>query len=204
MTFKHVSKRRITAAATALTVAGVGVAWAFGGGTTMVSATGKARQKTAAQPAASAAAVVDGAGEAAGTTAASAAEHSAVQAQRVLRWALAGDWMSVVAAEVAAAGAQTGANASAPTGEAESDDGAGEVADITVRIPHRVSVSLPKVTNVRLPRVEGGSVQVGTLPSVEPGWKTTVDLGDPDPQVTLPNVNVGPVATVTMPGVSID
>lgn len=204
MTFKHVSKRRITAAATALTIAGVGIAWAFGGGSTMVSATGKARPATPAESVASVAAVVDRASDAAGTTAANAAQQAAVRARRVLGRALSADRISVAAAEVAVAGSQPAAQALAPAGEDGSDDEAHEAADIALRIPQRVSVSLPKVTNVRLPRVEGGSVQVGTLPSVQPGWRTTVDLGNPEPQVTLPKVNVGPVATVTMPGASIE
>ena len=203
MTFKHVSKRRIAAAATALTFAGAGIAWAFGGGSTIVAATGKGR---AATPAASAAtmAEVDGTSDAAGTTAAGGAQQAVVGARRALRRAMSADRISVAAAEVAVARSQAAANTAAPADEVGSDDGAGESADVALRIPQRASVSLPKVTNVGLPRVEGGSVRVETLPSVQPGWKTTVDLGDPEPQVTLPKVNVGPVATVTMPDASIE
>ena len=205
MTFKDVSRRRITVAAAALTIAGVGVAWAFGGGTTMASATGKTR---AATPAASASAVeapvADGTSDAASTTAANGAQQAAVRARRALRRAIVADGSSVAAGGVAVDRSQIAATASASAGEQGSDDDAGEAADITLRIPQRVSVTLPTVSNIRLPRVESGSVQVGTLPSVQPGWTTTVDLGDPEPQVTLPKVSVGPVATVTMPGASID
>ena len=205
MTFNHVSKRQMAAAATALTIAALGIACSVGGGTT-VTAARKSRAAATATPAASvdAGAVVDGATEAAATTAGAVSERAGLRARQALRRVGAANGVALARFSPAASASANGSSTFSPGAENDPDETAGDAADIVLRIPQRASVSLPRVSNITLPRVEGASVQVGTLPSAQPGWKTTVDLGDPEPQVTLPKVHVGTVATVTMPGVSID
>lgn len=197
MMFDNVmNKRRIAIAGTALTVAGLGIGSLFGGGTSAVSAAGKVR---AASPAASVDgnAVVGGATEYAAALADRAAERAAFRGVRLAAGLVGRTSDSVIAPADAHRGAQA---AAAPAADAID----GDTADIVVRVPQRVSVTLPRVSNVRLPRVEGPRVALGTLPSAQIGWTSTVDLGDPEPQVTAPKVHVDQVATVTMPGASID
>ena len=200
MTLKHVSKRRLAVAASALTIAGMGVACTVGGGSTAVTAARTGRAAAAAQPAAAidAGAVVDGATDVASATADRVIGRTALRSRQALRRVLAADRITLAAAGTSVSTGQSGTTASSPAAPAEDD------ADISLRLPRKASVTLPTVSGVQLPRVQGGSVQLGTLPSAQPGWVTTVDLGDPDPQVTLPQVRVGPVAKVTMPGVSLD
>ena len=78
----------------------------------------------------------------------------------------------------------------------------GKGADSSSRLPRKVVVGLPSYESGRPPSVTGPTVDRGTSPSVDPGWTTTIDLGEP-PSVGRPSVDPGGGGTFHPPTVEI-
>jgi len=70
------------------------------------------------------------------------------------------------------------------------------------RMPRRVEITLPSHEGGRAPSATAPTVDRGTTPSVEPGWKTTIDLGEA-PHVGRPSVDPGEMGTVYRPTVNV-
>ena len=71
-----------------------------------------------------------------------------------------------------------------------------------VRVPRRVVIGLPSYEGGRAPSASAPSVDRGTPPSVEPGWTTTIDLGEP-PRADSPSVDPGESGTFHEPTVEV-
>ena len=71
-----------------------------------------------------------------------------------------------------------------------------------MHLPRRVEITLPSYEGGRSPSVTAPAIDRGTAPSVDPGWTTTIDLGEA-PHVGSPSVDPGEMGTFHPPTLTV-
>lgn len=179
------SKKRVAAAATILSLAGAGL--------TMSGLSDGSIQIRAGRP--------DRPPEAAVTR----ASHDAIEAARVGSVARRVAWGRYTIERVTdtAASQLSAVSPERPRSGGATEGKGGEGANGSSRLPRKVVIGLPSYDEGRPPSATAPTVDRGTPPSVDPGWTTTVDLGEA-PSVGRPSVDPGEGGTFHPPTVETD